>query len=78
MKIVGGRINPLTNQLSAYVVKIKKDSLSDLIGRLQVGDEVITWNGKSLRGLTYDQVYSIMNKSKDDTSVELTVERSIE
>ena len=78
MKIVGGRINPLTNQLSAYIVKIKKDSISDTVGRLQVGDEVITWNGKSMRGLSYDQVYSILNKSKEDMTVELTVERPIE
>lgn len=78
MKIVGGRINPLTNQLSAYIVKIKKDSISDTVGRLQVGDEVITWNGKSMRGLSYDQVYSILNKSKEEMTVELTVERPIE
>jgi C-terminal processing protease CtpA/Prc len=78
IKIVGGRVNPLTNQLSAYVVKIKKNSISDTIGRLQVGDEVTTWNGKPMRGLTYDQVYSILNKSKEDSTVELTVERPIE
>ena len=78
LKIIGGRLNPLTNQLSAYVVKIKKNSLSDIMGRLQVGDEVITWNGKAMRGLSYDEVYSIMNKSKHDITVELVVERPIE
>lgn len=71
-------MNPLNNQLSAYVVKVKKDSIADTLGRLQAGDEVIKWNGKLLRGLTFDEVYSIMSKSKQDSQIELIVERSIE
>ena len=78
LKIVGGRPNPATNQTSAYVVKVKKDSISDTVGRLQAGDEVVKWNGKCLRGLTYDEVFSLMNKSKHDNEVELDVERIIE
>lgn len=78
LKIIGGRANPITNQLSAYIVKIKKNSVADTVGGLQLGDEVIKWNGKLLRGLTYDEVYSIMSKSKNDSQVELVVERPIE
>ncbi|CAF0795571.1 unnamed protein product [Brachionus calyciflorus] len=75
MKVTGGRVNPLTNQLSAYIVKVKKDSIADTIGRLQVEDEIVKWNGKLLRGLSFDEVYSIINKSKQDSQIELIVER---
>ena len=75
---MGGRPNPFTNQPSAYIVKVKKDSVSDSIGRLQVGDEIVKWNGKLLRGLTYDEVYSIMSQSKQDNQIELVVERLVE
>lgn len=79
LKIVGGRANPfLSNQLCAYVVKVRKDSVGDSVGRLQVDDEIVKWNGKLLRGLTYDEVYSLLTKSRSDNQVELSVERLIE
>jgi len=59
-------------------VKVKQGSAADLVGRLQAGDEVVKWNRASLRGLTYDEVYSIMSKSKHDLQVELVVERILE
>ena len=68
-------MNPLTNQPSAYVVKVRKDSVSDTIGRLQVGDEIVKWNGKLLRGLAYDEVYAIMTKTKQENQIELVAER---
>lgn len=78
VKIVGGKLNPIINQLSAYVVKIKKDSLADTVGRLQVGDEILKWNGHELRGLAYDEVYAIMTQSKKDMQVELCAKRLME
>jgi regulating synaptic membrane exocytosis protein 2 len=61
------------------VVKIRKDSIADSIGRLQVDDEIVKWNGKLLRGLTYDEVYSIVSNSQQDFSqIDLVVERIVE
>ena len=65
LKIVGGHASPLLiNQLCAFVVKLRKDSIADTIGRLQLYDEVVKWNGKLLRGLTFDEVYSIITKTQ--------------
>ncbi len=61
------------------MVKIRKDSIADSIGRLQVDDEIVKWNGKLLRGLTYDEVYSIVSNSQQDFSqIDLVVERIVE
>lgn len=78
LRIVGGKTNPFTHQLSAYIVKVRQGSTADLVGGLQVGDEVVKWNRASLRGLTYDEVYSIMSKSRQLEQVELVVERILE
>lgn len=44
---------------------------------LAVGDEVVEWNGHSLRSLTFEDVYDIIFESKSDPQVELTVERNL-
>lgn len=76
LKIIGGRLNPLTNQTSAYVVKVKKNSLADQVGKIQIGDEIVKWNGVLLRDLSYDEVFNIISKSsKLDDQVELIIER---
>jgi len=75
VKIVGGKLNPVEGVLSAYVVKVKKDSLAESVGRLQVGDEVLEWNGQGLRGRPYDEVHAIMSRSRGDVQVEMRVER---
>lgn len=77
MKVIGGRPDPITHELSAYIVKLKKDSIADTVGRLQVNDEIVKWNGKLLRGLSFDEVYSIINKSKQDAQIDLIVERRL-
>ena len=89
LKIIGGRPNPLlSNQLCAYVAKVRKNSIADTIGRLQIDDEIVKWNGKLLRGLTYDEVYSLIsnyqlsggdgNEDSQNNQIELIVERLIE
>lgn len=35
------------------------------------------WNGRSLRGLTFEDVYDIIFESKSDPQVELKVERPV-
>lgn len=75
VKIMGGKHNPLTHQLSAYVIKVRKDSVAEALGRLQVGDEIVKWNGNLLRGLAYDEVYALMAQANQDAQVELCAER---
>jgi C-terminal processing protease CtpA/Prc len=76
-KVLGGQLNPLTNDISAYVVKVKKDSVCDTVGHLQVGDEILKWNGKSFRGLSFEKVDNLIKKSKKDGQVELLVQREM-
>ena len=78
VKIMGGKHNPLTHQLSAYVMKVRKESVADTVGRLQVGDEIVKWNGNALRGLAYDEVYALMAQSHQDAQVEVCAERLME
>ena len=39
------------------------------------GDEVVEWNGRSLQGKTYEEVYDIIAESKQEPQVELIVSR---
>jgi C-terminal processing protease CtpA/Prc len=78
LKVVGGHPNPMSGQPSAYVVRVQKDSMSDTMGRLQAGDEIIKWNETLLRGLTFDQVYAVMRSTKREPQIELVVERTLE
>lgn len=40
------------------------------------GDEVIEWNGRSLRGATFEEVCDIVLESKQEPQVELIVHRN--
>jgi hypothetical protein len=40
-----------------------------------VGDEVIEWNGRSLQGKSFQEVYDIIAESKQEPQVELIVTR---
>lgn len=75
---VGGVPNPLTKQPSAYVVNVRKESVSDTVGRLQAGDEIVKWNETLLRGLSRQQALAVMQASKNESQVELVVERTLE
>lgn len=41
------------------------------------GDEVIKWNGRSLQGKSFGEVYDIIAESRQDPQVELVVSRNI-
>ena len=43
-----------------------------------VGDEVLEWNGRNLKGLTFEDVYEIIMETKQDPQVELIVQRNLE
>ncbi|XP_072534224.1 regulating synaptic membrane exocytosis protein 1 isoform X9 [Salminus brasiliensis] len=76
LKVVGGKITE-TGRLGAFITKVKKGSLADVVGHLRAGDEVLQWNGKSLPGLTKKEVYNIILNSQMDPQVELVVSRPI-
>lgn len=78
LHVVGGVPNPLTGQPSAYVVNVRKESVSDTKGRLQAGDEIVKWNETLLRGLSFHQAASVMQSSRSESQVELVVERTLE
>ncbi len=87
LKVVGGRIlgtdsissvmNPSVGggRLGAIIEKVKKGSIADTIGRLKPGDEVLEWNGKSLKGKTQSEVADIIAESKGEEKVELLISR---
>ncbi|KAM6939976.1 LOW QUALITY PROTEIN: regulating synaptic membrane exocytosis protein 1-like [Xenentodon cancila] len=76
LKVVGGKMTE-TGRLGAFITKVKKGSLADVIGHLRAGDEVLQWNGKSLPGATKKEVYNIILESKSEPQVEIVVSRPI-
>ncbi|KAM9365112.1 regulating synaptic membrane exocytosis protein 1 [Pholidichthys leucotaenia] len=76
LKVVGGRVTE-SGRLGAFITKVKKGSLADVVGHLRAGDEVLQWNGKLLPGLTMKEVYNIILESQTEPQVELVVSRPI-
>ncbi|XP_035992962.1 regulating synaptic membrane exocytosis protein 1 isoform X17 [Fundulus heteroclitus] len=76
LKVVGGKITE-SGRLGAFITKVKKGSLADVVGHLRAGDEVLQWNGKSLPGATKKEVYNIILESKAEPQVEIVVSRPI-
>ncbi|KAM6956452.1 regulating synaptic membrane exocytosis protein 1 isoform 3-T3 [Aplochiton taeniatus] len=72
LKVVGGRVTE-TGRLGAFITKVKKGSLADVVGHLRAGDEVLQWNGKLLPGATKKEVYDIILDSQGEPQVELVV-----
>nr|XP_033791882.1 regulating synaptic membrane exocytosis protein 1 isoform X14 [Geotrypetes seraphini] len=76
LKVVGGKMTD-TGRLGAFITKVKKGSLADVVGHLRAGDEVLEWNGKPLPGVTNEDVYNIILESKAEPQVEIIVSRPI-
>ncbi|KAF7659096.1 hypothetical protein LDENG_00003400 [Lucifuga dentata] len=76
LKVVGGRVTE-SGRLGAFITKVKKGSLADIVGHLRAGDEVLQWNGKLLPGATMKEVYNIILESQGEPQVELVVSRPI-
>ncbi|XP_053142824.1 regulating synaptic membrane exocytosis protein 1 isoform X38 [Hemicordylus capensis] len=76
LKVVGGKMTDL-GRLGAFITKVKKGSLADVVGHLRAGDEVLEWNGKHLPGATNEEVYNIILESKSEPQVEIIVSRPI-
>ncbi|XP_050389025.1 regulating synaptic membrane exocytosis protein 2 isoform X3 [Patella vulgata] len=75
LKVIGGKMSE-SGKLGAFITKVKKGSIADTVGHLRQGDEVVEWNGRSLQGATFEEVYDIILESKQEPQVELIVHRS--
>ncbi|XP_063224160.1 regulating synaptic membrane exocytosis protein 2 [Bacillus rossius redtenbacheri] len=76
LKVVGGKLLESGGR-GATIEKVKKGSTADVEGQLKPGDEVIEWNGRSLQGKSFQEVYDIIAESKQEPQVELIVSRSL-
>ncbi|KAL8572844.1 hypothetical protein ACOMHN_011093 [Nucella lapillus] len=76
LKVVGGKVGD-HGKLGAFISKVKKGSIADTVGHIRPGDEVVEWNGRSLQGATFEEVYDIILESKQEPQVELIVHRSV-
>ncbi|XP_059486616.1 regulating synaptic membrane exocytosis protein 2 isoform X10 [Neocloeon triangulifer] len=74
LKVVGGQPLPHGGR-GAVIEKVKRGSIAEREGGLRAGDEVIEWNGRSLQGKGYEQVYEIVAESRQEAQVELIVAR---
>ncbi|XP_073971839.1 rab3 interacting molecule isoform X4 [Rhodnius prolixus] len=76
LKVVGGKLLE-TGGRGALIEKVKKGSTADIEGQLRPGDEVLEWNGRSLKGKSFQEVYDIIAESKQEPQVELIVSRAL-
>jgi hypothetical protein len=72
LRVVGGQITE-AGTIGAVIEKVKKGSVADTVGKLRPGDEVLEWNGRSLQGLTFEEVYDIIADSSHEPQIELIV-----
>lgn len=56
--------------------RLSNDNLFWKMSLFSQGDEVIEWNGRSLRGATFEEVCDIVLESKQEPQVELIVHRN--
>ncbi|XP_072750770.1 uncharacterized protein Rim isoform X1 [Anoplolepis gracilipes] len=76
LKVVGGKLLE-DGSRGALIEKVKKGSTADVEGQLRPGDEVISWNGRSLQGKSFREVYDIIAESRLEPQIELVVERKL-
>ncbi|XP_020282605.1 regulating synaptic membrane exocytosis protein 2 isoform X2 [Pseudomyrmex gracilis] len=76
LKVVGGKLLE-DGSMGALIEKVKEGSTADVEGQLRPGDEVIMWNGRSLQGKSFQEVYDIIAESRLEPQIELVVERKL-
>jgi regulating synaptic membrane exocytosis protein 2 len=74
LRIEGGKMTH-SGRLAAFIVRVKRGSVAEVMGQLRAGDEVLEWNAVPLRGLTFQEVYDIIEDSRNDSLMELMVSR---
>ncbi|XP_058448583.1 regulating synaptic membrane exocytosis protein 2 isoform X7 [Malaya genurostris] len=77
LKVRGGQVLP-NDERATIVEQVQRGSLADKEGHIRPGDEVVQWNGNSLRGKSALDVYEIVSDSRLEPSVELLVTRAIQ
>ncbi|XP_062556125.1 regulating synaptic membrane exocytosis protein 1 isoform X9 [Armigeres subalbatus] len=76
LRVRGGQVLP-HNEKGAIVEQVQRGSIADQEGHIRPGDEVVEWNGHSMRGKSASDVYDIISASKREPLVELLLTREI-
>ncbi|CAF1294736.1 unnamed protein product [Rotaria sp. Silwood1] len=62
----------------AEITKVTPGSIADNCGQLQIGDQVLEWNGKKLTNLNYNDVFQIISQnSMQSPDIHMIVKRPI-
>ncbi|XP_058822025.1 regulating synaptic membrane exocytosis protein 1 isoform X8 [Topomyia yanbarensis] len=76
LKVRGGQVLP-NDERATIVEHVQRGSLADKEGHIRPGDEVVEWNGHSLRDKSAQDVYVIISDSRMEPFVELLITRAI-
>ncbi|KXJ81978.1 hypothetical protein RP20_CCG016113 [Aedes albopictus] len=76
LRVRGGQVLP-HNEKGAIVEQVQRGSIADQEGHIRPGDEVVEWNGHSMRGKSASDVYDIISASRREPLVELLLTREI-
>ena len=76
VRVVGGQRTE-SGRLGAFIVRVKRGSVADLVGRLRAGDEVLEWNGAPLQHLSASEVSAVLSQSLHCRLIELVVQRTL-
>ncbi|VDL94406.1 unnamed protein product [Schistocephalus solidus] len=77
LKLVIGKRMP-SDLVGTFISHVQEGSVADVVGSLQVGDEILEWNGHSLRGLHQEQVSEVLALSCESSDVWMIVQRIFE
>ncbi|CAF5041680.1 unnamed protein product, partial [Rotaria magnacalcarata] len=47
----------------AEITEVTPGSIADNCGQLQIGDQVLEWNGKKSTNLNYNELYQIISQN---------------
>lgn len=76
VRVVGGQRTE-SGRLGAFIVRVKRGSVADLVGRLRAGDEVLEWNSAPLQHLSASEVAAVLAQSRHCRLIELVVQRTL-
>ena len=76
VRVVGGQRTE-SGRLGAFIVRVKRGTVADLVGRLRAGDEVLEWNGAPLQHLSASEVSAVLSQSRHCRLIELVVQRTL-
>ncbi|CAF1082546.1 unnamed protein product [Adineta steineri] len=67
-----------TEMMVAEITKVTPGSIADNNGQLQIGDQVLEWNGQKLTNLNYNDVYRIISQNSiQSPDIHMIVKRPI-